>query len=312
MRVCLAIALLMAGVASTVQAEVLEFPASAILVAQRSAENGQARFAVGPFADNAVEFATVEGTRQSQVWKIRQPSLSTGQIAASLRRQLLEKGYEIVLDCKDAECGGFDFRYALDLVAEPVMHVDLGNFQFITARRDDPTDFLSLMISRTTTGGLVQLDYLGEAAAEAAPVVVATPKEPEGAEPALAAGDVGAALETLGRLSLEDLSFATGSSDLSEGEYTSLAQLATYLLANPDMTVALVGHTDAEGSIAGNLALSKRRAASVLERLASVYGVPRRQMEADGVGYLAPRASNLTEDGRRKNRRVEVVLTSTR
>ncbi len=312
MRVCFAIALLMAGVASTVQAEVLEFPASAILVAQRSAENGQARFAVGPFADNAVEFATVEGTRQSQVWKIRQPSLSTGQIAASLRRQLLEKGYEIVLDCKDAECGGFDFRYALDLVAEPVMHVDLGNYQFITARRDDPSDVLSLMISRTTTGGLVQLDYLGEAAAEAAPVVVATPNDPEAAEPALVAGDVGAALETLGRLSLEDLSFATGSSDLSEGEYTSLAQLATYLLANPDMTVALVGHTDAEGSIAGNLALSKRRAASVLERLASVYDVPRRQLEADGVGYLAPRASNLTEDGRRKNRRVEVVLTSTR
>ena len=110
---------------------------------------------------------------------------------------------------------------------------------------------------------------------------------------------------------LDDLSFATGSSDLSEGQYASLARLAAYLLANPDKTVALVGHTDSEGSIAGNIALSKRRAASVLERLVSVYDVPRRQMEAEGVGYLSPRASNLTAEGRVKNRRVEVILTST-
>ena len=90
-----------------------------------------------------------------------------------------------------------------------------------------------------------------------------------------------------------------------------MARLGAYLLANPDKTVALVGHTDAEGSLAGNIALSQRRAASVLERLVSVYGVPRSQMEAEGVGYLAPRLSNLTEEGRRKNRRVEVIMTST-
>ena len=43
----------------------------------------------------------------------------------------------------------------------------------------------------------------------------------------------------------------------------------------------------------------------------SDYGVPRRQLEAEGMGYLAPIASNLTEDGREANRRVEVIVTST-
>ena len=75
--------------------------------------------------------------------------------------------------------------------------------------------------------------------------------------------------------------------------------------------MVLVGHTDAEGALEGNIALSKRRATAVMERLVSVYGVEAAQVSADGVGFLSPLASNLTADGRAQNRRVEVVLTST-
>ena len=310
-----AIALLVAAglVPAAGHGQALEFPSSAVLVAQRSGGSGQARFAIGPFAEDAVEFATVDGTRQSQVWKVREPSLSTAQIAASLRTQLIETGYDILLDCKDVDCGGYDFRYALDLIAEPVMHVDLGDFRFISAKRSDPEDYLSLMISRTGTGGLVQLDFLGDPAVDPGPMTVAAvPQAAIPAEPDPALMDIAEALTTVGRMPLEDLTFATGSSELSEGRYASLARLADYLLANPDKTVALVGHTDSEGSIAGNIALSKRRAASVMERLVSAHDIPRQQLEAEGVGYLSPRASNLTEAGRRNNRRVEVILTSTK
>ncbi len=73
----------------------------------------------------------------------------------------------------------------------------------------------------------------------------------------------------------------------------------------------LLEDTDADGDLALNVALSKRRAASVLERLVSDYNVARRQLQAEGVGYLAPIANNLTEVGREANRRVELVLLST-
>ncbi|MDP5359491.1 MAG: OmpA family protein, partial [Paracoccaceae bacterium] len=96
-----------------------------------------------------------------------------------------------------------------------------------------------------------------------------------------------------------------------DADYGSLRDLADYLLLHPDRTVALVGHTDSAGSLATNIALSKRRAGSVLERLVTVYGVARRQLEAEGMGYLAPVSSNLTEAGREANRRVEVIITST-
>jgi OOP family OmpA-OmpF porin len=76
--------------------------------------------------------------------------------------------------------------------------------------------------------------------------------------------------------------------------------------------VALVGHTDALGSLAGNTDLSRARAVSVRERLIAEYAVPAAQLTAEGVGYLAPRATNQTEDGRARNRRVEAIVTSTR
>jgi OOP family OmpA-OmpF porin len=124
-------------------------------------------------------------------------------------------------------------------------------------------------------------------------------------------GDFGARLEADGRVILSDLSFDTGSAQLGEGSYSSLRALAEYLEANQGRRVALVGHTDAEGSLDGNITLSRRRAGSVLERLVSDYGTRRAQLDAQGMGYLAPIATNLTAEGREANRRVEVIIVST-
>ena len=84
------------------------------------------------------------------------------------------------------------------------------------------------------------------------------------------------------------------------------------MLANPVAKIAIVGHTDSVGSLDGNTALSRRRAESVLERLKSIYAIDPDRMEANGVGYLAPIASNLTEEGRQANRRVEVIRLDTK
>jgi OOP family OmpA-OmpF porin len=124
-------------------------------------------------------------------------------------------------------------------------------------------------------------------------------------------GSLGERLEAGGFVVLEDLVFESGSSRLEEGDFDSLSALAAYLKANPGRTVTLVGHTDASGSLSGNTALSRNRALSVRERLLTTYGVPASQVTAEGAGFLAPRDTNLTEEGRARNRRVEVILTST-
>ena len=134
-------------------------------------------------------------------------------------------------------------------------------------------------------------------------------------DPSVAAADPGAigqALHQIGVAVLDDLVFGSGSATLTEGDYASLAAVAAWLQANPAGTVALVGHTDASGSLAGNIALSERRAEALAEVLIDTHGADRARVIAEGVGFLAPRATNQTEEGRQKNRRVEVIVTSTR
>jgi outer membrane protein OmpA-like peptidoglycan-associated protein len=70
----------------------------------------------------------------------------------------------------------------------------------------------------------------------------------------------------------------------------------------------LVGHTDSVGGLSGNIALSKRRAQSVRQRLIDTHGVDPSRLDAEGMGYLSPAASHLTPEGREANRRVEVIV----
>ena len=104
--------------------------------------------------------------------------------------------------------------------------------------------------------------------------------------------------------------FDTGSDALDPGRYESLARLAAFLGEHPAMVVALVGHTDSIGGLEQNISLSKRRAESVKARLTGTYGIAPERVQAEGMGYLAPVASNLTPEGREANRRVEAVLLS--
>jgi len=92
--------------------------------------------------------------------------------------------------------------------------------------------------------------------------------------------------------------------------YASLADLAEYLASHADRRIVLVGHTDSSGTLVANISLSKRRAQAVRDRMISAYDLPPGQLDAEGMGYLSPVASNLTNAGREINRRVEAVLLS--
>ena len=129
--------------------------------------------------------------------------------------------------------------------------------------------------------------------------------------PAEPVTDLATGLETGGAQVLEDLVFPSGSASLVEGDYASLIALAAWLQADAGRKVVLVGHTDASGSLEGNIKLSRLRAESVRQVLLFKHNISPDRIQAEGIGFLSPRESNLTEDGRRKNRRVEVMATST-
>ncbi len=296
----------------------VEFPAPASTTATRREPLTSYALPIGPWQDGQVSSRILEGPLEQTAWRLSAPGMTTLQILAPLRDQLTRAGFRILWDCETDACGGFDFRYAIDVMPEPDMHVDLGDFRFLSAERMGAAgpEAVSLLVSRSAETGFVQIVSVGaalEVTGPLAPAEQAAPvAPPEEAGPVLPPSSLAAALQGNGSVVLEDLVFKSGSAELGPGPYETLVALAAFLKDDPARTVALVGHTDASGGLAGNTALSRARAASVRERLMADYAVPAAQIMAEGVGYLAPRATNRTEDGRARNRRVEAILTSTR
>jgi outer membrane protein OmpA-like peptidoglycan-associated protein len=108
-------------------------------------------------------------------------------------------------------------------------------------------------------------------------------------------------------LSLPDILFDSGEATIKPDTRIPLAKLAGILLILPDLEVVIEGHTDATGSAEFNLALSRERAESVLEFLKS-QEVAAGRLKAVGYGEQRPVADNRTASGRRRNRRVEIVI----
>ncbi|BFM12021.1 OmpA family protein [Simiduia litorea] len=108
-------------------------------------------------------------------------------------------------------------------------------------------------------------------------------------------------------LTLGDLLFETGKSDLKHGITENLDKLSIFLIENDDRQLIVEGYTDNIGSDSFNLNLSLKRADAVKAYLLD-HGVADNRMQTSGKGESAPIASNDTATGRQRNRRVEVII----
>ena len=303
-----------AALADPVAALTLDLPARVIGEETRNEVPGSYALPIGPYDGTTVPAQQVEGALEQRAYRLEAPGVTTLALLDPLREQVRAAGYEILFECEARACGGFDFRFNTEILPEPDMHVDLGDFRFLSARKGD--EAVSILVSRSAGAGHVQITRVTPAPMVAKPVETEVdlnePVVPPVSEAPSAPSAIGLALEKVGAAVLDDLVFASGAATLSNGDYPSLAAVAAWLEANPDGTIALVGHTDASGTLAANVALSERRAEAVAEVLVQTYGIDPARVAAEGVGFLAPRATNQTEEGRQKNRRVEVIVTSTR
>jgi outer membrane protein OmpA-like peptidoglycan-associated protein len=101
--------------------------------------------------------------------------------------------------------------------------------------------------------------------------------------------------------------FDTGKADVKDESKPALDEVAKLLSQNLKLKLWVVGHTDNVGTVVSNLDLSKRRAAAVIAVLVAKYHIAPARLDSFGNGPYAPVVSNDTEDGRKQNRRVEIV-----
>lgn len=110
-----------------------------------------------------------------------------------------------------------------------------------------------------------------------------------------------------GKVVLYGILFDFNKTEIRSESSETLGEVAKFLSANPQTKVVVAGHTDNVGTFEFNKDLSQRRSQAVVEYLIAKHGISKDRLIPFGASFASPVASNETEDGKAKNRRVELV-----
>jgi outer membrane protein OmpA-like peptidoglycan-associated protein len=124
---------------------------------------------------------------------------------------------------------------------------------------------------------------------------------------AVSAAEIAKRLDSAGQVILSGILFDFNKAQLKPDSRAALDQIAAFLKSDPARKIYLVGHTDNVGGFDFNMQLSQARADAVVADLITTYGINPARLKGYGAGLLAPIASNVSDDGRAKNRRVELI-----
>jgi OmpA-OmpF porin, OOP family len=121
------------------------------------------------------------------------------------------------------------------------------------------------------------------------------------------AEDLAKDIEQNGNTKIYGILFDTGKAEIKPESEQTLQAITGLLSNNKDLNLYVVGHTDNSGMYDSNLELSKNRALAVVSELTTKYKIEASRLTPVGVGQVAPVGSNKTDEGKAKNRRVELV-----
>jgi OmpA-OmpF porin, OOP family len=237
------------------------------------------------------------------------------------------QGGEVLFECKKEDCGGdasrssdgggnemslmMTFFHAADLQVENFSNASCALTSAITDQRffsaKVPQDGGDAYVTVQTFTVSDDLYCKAFNARTVALVQVVEPKPRDQKMVVVKSAEMESSLSQLGSISLYGILFDTDKADLKPESAPTLQEIATLLQQDPAMSVLVVGHTDNHGDYGHNLDLSERRAQAVKAALEKTYGIDGKRLTAAGAGMMAPVASNDSEEGRAKNRRVVLV-----
>lgn len=257
-------------------------------------------------------FKDVEGRIVLIYYKLPE-GRSTLEVMRNYEDSLKAKGFSIVFSCTTSkgtcfQSGEPDSGYHLggaigDPLKLPKLMDDYVNnwFQeggrYLLARLDRPEGavYASLSLGESKGGNVAVVRIVETKEMEANKIMFVN------------ASQMDQAISGTGRVSLYGILFDLDKDALKPDSKLTLDEIAKLMQDKPDLKLKIVGHTDNQGTAAYNLDLSQRRAVSVVTALTAVYGIAGDRLSAEGAGLTQPVASNDTEEGRAKNRRVELV-----
>ncbi len=228
---------------------------------------------------------------------------STLEIYRNYELALKNAGFEILFTSSGKEIGdsydwvGYVYGSLNPLRARDGLIADEDRYQrYLSAKLSSPEAdvYVSLYVSGGWLYPAVQLDIIEVKPMEIGLVTVT-------------ADALAKDITRTGHVAVYGIYFDTGKADIKPESEPILQEIAKLLQQNPELKLYVVGHTDNVGDLTYNMELSQARADAVVKVLVSQYGADVNRLKAYGVGPLAPVTSNKAEEGRAKNRRVELV-----
>ena len=243
--------------------------------------------------DNAGKTQHLEGKiTHLQYWNPEGRSVL--EIYRNFEGALRAAGFETLYTCAGVEqCGWGNFTLSPEVREE---WIDTGATRHLTGKlsRSQGDVYINLIVQQHGGASLTLLDVIEMKPMEVGLVAVNAES---------LAGDI----SRTGHASVYGIYFDTGKADVKPESDAVLAEISKLLQQDASLKLYVVGHTDNVGTLASNMDLSKRRAAAVTQVLIAQYGVAAVRLSPQGDGPTAPVASNDSEEGRAKNRRVELV-----
>ncbi|MDI6792888.1 MAG: DUF4892 domain-containing protein, partial [bacterium] len=228
---------------------------------------------------------------------------STLEIYRNYELALKKAGFETLFSATSKELGdGWQDAFAAAIISRSTEYLGAylgGEGRYLSAKltRQEGDVYVALYVALGWySHAIVQLDVIEVKPMEIGLVTVNVNAE-----------SLAKDIAKTGHVSVYGIYFDTGKADVKPESEPVLKEIAKLLQQNPKLSLYVVGHTDNVGTLNSNMELSKLRAEAVVKTLIPKYGIDAKRLHPVGVGPLAPVASNKTEEGRAKNRRVELV-----
>ena len=249
----------------------------------------------------------VEGAFTRVSYRLPDPQRSSLEVFRNYEKSLTEDGWEIMWTASGkAELGNpFTHLYENLKDNDQLFTYSDADTHFLSAKKADQGLYLTLFVTKYQYGltrglkvdkgdPIVQLDVVQTKQMEQKMVLVK-------------AEEMQKSISQTGRIALYGILFDFNKADLKPESEPTIEEMAKLLKSSPGLRVVITGHTDSVGDFEFNRELSQKRAAAVVKALISKHGIDASRLMPFGASFASPVATNQTEEGRTKNRRVEIV-----
>jgi outer membrane protein OmpA-like peptidoglycan-associated protein len=256
---------------------------------------------------------TLEGKVTGYVYALQRGTAAL-EVFRNYQNALQTAGFSSLFACDDDDaCGDGEILAQHVYVGSHIMQNSglrsaqaamYGNdIHFLSAKRNaDGRDiYVSLLVARESSMGGSDTDSISIV------LHMIEPKPMADSMVIVDAARMASDIARTGHVALYGIYFDTDSAAVKPESDPALKEIAALLKREPGLKVYIVGHTDTQGGYDHNMGLSARRSRAVAEALASRFAISSDRMHAAGVGFLSPVATNSTDEGRARNRRVELV-----